>query len=219
LTGIDLAQVSEVAFLFDRQASGALLVSDLHFYRQAGGGGGTTVFFDDFEANRGWVRDPGATDTAITGLWERGDPEATTSDGPKQLGATVSGLNDLVTARLAGASVGANDVDGGTTSIQSPAITLSSGTSFTLTFSYYLAHLNNSSSADFLRVSIVGPSSTTTVFEELGSATDDDAAWASATVSLNAFAGQTIRILIQAADAGGGSLVEAAVDDVRVVRN
>jgi hypothetical protein len=37
-------------------------------------------------------------------------------------------------------------------------------------------------------------------------------------VSLNAFAGQTVRILIQAADAAGASLVEAAVDDVRVTQ-
>ena len=168
LTAVDLRQVSEVALLFDRQASGALLVSDLHFYRQAGGGTPPpeTVFFDDFEADRGWVRNPGSTDTATTGLWERGDPEATTSSGTKQLGTAVSGLNDLVTGRLAGASVGTHDVDGGTTSIQSPAITLSGGSSFTLTFAYYFAHLNNSSSADFLRVSIVGPGGTTTVFQE-----------------------------------------------------
>jgi len=33
-----------------------------------------------------------------------------------------------------------------------------------------------------------------------------------------AFAGQSIRILISAADAAGGSLVEAAVDDVVITR-
>jgi hypothetical protein len=33
---------------------------------------------------------------------------------------------------------------------------------------------------------------------------------------MSAFAGQTINILIQAADAGTASLVEAAVDDVRI---
>ena len=37
-------------------------------------------------------------------------------------------------------------------------------------------------------------------------------------MSLNAFAGQTVRIRIEAADAATGSLVEAAVDDVRVTR-
>jgi hypothetical protein len=34
--------------------------------------------------------------------------------------------------------------------------------------------------------------------------------------NVSAFAGQTVRILVDAADASGASLVEAAVDDVRV---
>jgi aminopeptidase S len=33
-------------------------------------------------------------------------------------------------------------------------------------------------------------------------------------VSLSAFAGQTIQIQIEAADAGGASLIEAGIDDV-----
>jgi hypothetical protein len=69
-----------------------------------------------------------------------------------------------------------------------------------------------------LRVTIIGASGSTTVLEERGEANNDDAAWALATVDLTAFAGQTIRILIEAADAGGASLVEAAIDDVKIVR-
>ena len=42
------------------------------------------------------------------------------------------------------------------------------------------------------------------------------AAWTSGSASLRAFAGQTIRVLIEAVDAGSSSLVEAAVDDVIV---
>jgi extracellular elastinolytic metalloproteinase len=182
------------------------------------GGGATTIFFDNFETNQGWTTNPNGTDTATTGRWERGDPETTTSGGTMQLGTTVSGVNDLVTGRLAGASVGANDIDGGTTSIQSPAITLQGGSTFTLTFSFYLAHLNNSSTADFFRVSVVDGATTTTVFQELGAATQDNAVFTTATVNLSQFAGRTIRILIQAADAGGASLVEAGVDDVRITR-
>jgi hypothetical protein len=186
--------------------------------QDCGGGGATTIFFDNFETSLGWVTNPNGTDTATTGAWERGDPEATNSGGAMQLGTTVSGVNDLVTGRLAGASAGVNDVDGGTTSIQSPAITLSGGTTFTLTFSYYLAHLNNSSTADFFRVSIVDGTSVTAVFQELGAATQDNAAFTTATVNLSQFAGRTIRIRIEAADASTASLVEAAVDDVRITR-
>ncbi len=180
--------------------------------------GPVTVFFDNFETSLGWTTNPNATDTATAGLWERGDPEATNSSGVKQQGTTVSGVNDLVSARLAGASAGVNDIDGGTTSIQSPAIALPATGTLTLSFSFYFAHGTNSSTADFFRVSIVGPSGTTQVFQELGSTLNDDAAFVSQSASLNAFAGQTVRILIQAADAGGASLVEAAVDDVRVTQ-
>jgi extracellular elastinolytic metalloproteinase len=180
------------------------------------GGGATTVFFDDFETNRGWTTNANGTDTATTGQWARTNPETTTSSGTKQLGTTVSGVNDLVTGPLAGASAGANDIDGGVTSIMSPAIALQGGTNFTLTFSYYLAHGTNSSTADFFRVRIVVGSAVTTVFQELGGTENDDAVWATGTVNLSQFAGQTIRILIEAADASGASLVEAGVDNVRI---
>jgi carboxypeptidase T len=182
-----------------------------------GGTPPTTVFFDNFETSLGWTTNPNGTDTATLGQWERGDPEATTSSGAKQLGTTVSGANDLVTGRLAGSAAGAFDIDGGVTSIRSPAITLPSSGSLSLTFSYYMAHGTNSSSADYLRVRIVG-ATTTTVFEELNAANDDDAAWATATVNLSSYAGQSIRILIEAADASGASLVEAAIDDVRITQ-
>ncbi len=181
-------------------------------------GGAAVVFFDNFETSLGWVTNPNGTDTATTGQWERGNPEATNSGGAKQLDTTVSGVNDLVTGRLAGASAGVNDIDGGVTSIRSPAIVLPATGTLTLSFSSYLAHGANATSADFLRVRIVSGATTTTVFERLGAAVNVNGAFASTTVSLNAFAGQTVRIQIEAADAGTASLVEAAVDDVRVTR-
>jgi hypothetical protein len=175
-----------------------------------------TVFQDNFETNLGWTVNPSGTDTATTGLWERGVPQATNSGGVKQLGTTVSGTNGLVTGRLAGAAAGDFDVDGGVTTILSPPIALPAG-NLTLSFSYYLAHGTNSSTADFLSVSVVG-TTTVVVFQELGAADNDNGAWATATVSLNAFAGQTVRIAIQAADASGASLVEAGIDDVKVTQ-
>jgi hypothetical protein len=175
------------------------------------------VFADDFETARGWTRNPNGTDTATTGLWERADPQSTSSNGPKQLGTAVSGVNALVTGPLAGSSAGTHDIDGGVTSIRSPAIALPSTGTLTLAFSYYLAHGSNSSSADFLRVRIIG-STTTTVFEMRGAGTDTDAVWRTTSVSLNPFAGQSIWILIEAADAGVPSLVEAAIDDVTIIQ-
>jgi hypothetical protein len=175
------------------------------------------VFSDDFETDLGWVRNPFGSDTATTGLWERGDPQDTSWGQPLQLGTTVSGTRDLVTGALAGSTTGEHDVDGGVTSIRSPDISLPSAADIQLSFFFYLAHLSNSSPADFLRVRVYGADTSAIVFEELGSADDDFGGWDSVSVSLNAFAGETIYLLIEAADAGGGSLVEAAVDDVSIL--
>ena len=152
-------------------------------------------------------RTPSATSKADTTI-----PAASRSSG-----TTVSGTNDLVTARLAGASAGANDVDAGVTTITSPPIALPATGTLSLSFSYYFAHLNNSASDDFLRVFVVG-STTTQVLQELGAATTDAAAWATATANISAFAGQTVRIRVEAADAGTASLVEAGVDDVKITQ-
>jgi aminopeptidase S len=161
------------------------------------------------------VTNPAGTDTATRGQWERGRPEQYTGGGIIiQNGTTPSGVNDLVTGA---STVGSNgDIDGGQTSIQSPPIALPSGVP-TLTFAYYLSHRNDSSADDFFRVSIVGPSGTTMVFQELGTAVNDAAAFTTRTIDLSAFAGQTIRILFSAGDLAADQLLEAAVDDVRVV--
>ncbi|WP_327086768.1 M14 family metallopeptidase [Nonomuraea sp. NBC_01738] len=179
-----------------------------------GGTPGVTVYSDTFETNTGWTTIPGA---ATTGLWERGDPEQTTSSGTKQLGTTVSGTNDLVTGRLAGASAGDHDIDGGLTSIQSPAIVLPATGTLTLSWSWYLAHGSNSSTADYLRVKIVS-AATNQVFQQLGAASNRNGSWSVATADLTPYAGQSIRILVEAADAGGASLVEAGIDDVKITQ-
>jgi len=174
------------------------------------------IFFDDFESDLGWIVNPFNTDTATSGLFERGDPEDTNYMGYKQLGTTHSGSYNLVTGALAGADAGAYDLDGGITSIRSPMILLPTEGDITLSFWYYFAHANNSSSADYLRVRVVG-ATTQQIFQEVGASVDDDAAWQEFTFSLNGFRGQTIYLLITAADLKGGSLVEAAIDDVLIV--
>jgi leucyl aminopeptidase len=177
-----------------------------------------TLYSDNFETATGWTANPNGTDTATAGRWERGDPEATADNGAKQLGTTASGTNDLVTARLAGASAGTGDVDGGVTSIQSPPIALPASGAFTLSFQYYLAHGSNSSSADAFRAFVVSGTTPTQVFQSLGAATNRNGAWTAVTASLDAFAGQTVRIRFEAVDASTASLVEAGVDDVRITQ-
>ncbi|MGB2570324.1 M14 family zinc carboxypeptidase [Micromonospora citrea] len=180
-----------------------------------GGGGGTTVWSDTFETATGWTTNPAGTDTATTGAWERGAAQATNSSGAKQL-TPYAGSNDLVTGRLAGTGAGDHDIDGGATSARSPAVTLPSTGTLTLSLAWYLAHGSNASSADYLRVSVVHNGGTTTLLNQAGAATDRDAAWAVSNLDLSPYAGQSVRILIEAADASGASLVEAAVDNVTI---
>ena len=174
--------------------------------------------YDDFEGSQGWTVNPNGTDTAAGGRWERGNPEPTSLHGPKQLGTTYSGSRALVTGKAAGSSAGANDLDGGVTTIRSKPVDIPA-TPGRLTFRYYLAHSAASSADDWLKVWVeTGDGTRSLVFQELGSANDDDAAWASASVSMAPFAGQTVRLVIGAADGGTGNLVEAGVDDVRIRR-
>ena len=161
---------------------------------------------------------PDGTDTATAGSWQRANPAGTWSDGPKQLDVTTSGSRDLATGTAAGAAAGANDVDGGTTTARSSPITLPASPG-PLTFRFSFAHDAASGPEDWLRVWIEDAAGTRTlVMEELGAAENDDAAWASARITLEAWAGQAIRIVVGAADEGADGLVEAALDDVRVER-
>ncbi len=177
--------------------------------------------FDDLEINRGWVRNAAGTDTARLGLWQVANPSATSKRGPKQLGTTVSGSSALVTGAAAGSSAAANDVDGGRTTIRSRAIRLPDDPAAygSLTFRYSFAHAASATSADRFRVMVEDETgSVSTVFEQLGAARDRDATWATASVSLAPWAGQSVRLVVEARDGGHGNLVEAAVDDIRIRR-
>jgi carboxypeptidase T len=174
---------------------------------------------DDFETSRGWTVNPSGTDTATKGAWERAVPQKTsTAAGVKQRAATPSGRHALVTGAKAGAKANANDLDGGVTSVRSPSIKLGSGNGWRVTFRHYFAHNAKSSKVDFLRLRVVSGGTSTTVFEQLGAAKERNATWSSTTLNLDAHAGQNLRLFFEAADNGPDSLVEAALDDVRVYR-
>jgi glucose/arabinose dehydrogenase len=180
----------------------------------------TVVFRDDFETDRGWLLTAGAN-SARTGRWQRGHPQASSQNGiPLQLGACDAGsVNCLITGLAAGNNAGANDVDGGQTSIQSPPITLPGSGRVTLNFRYYFAHLNNASSSDYFRVRVVlGNGTVQTLFQEVGSRNNDPAAWVGQTADLSGLIGQTIRLQFEAADSGSSSLIEAGVDNVVITQ-
>ncbi len=171
--------------------------------------------FDDFEISRGWKANPLGTDTATSGKWQRANPAPTI----RQAGTVPSGSNALVTGAAAGSSASANDVDGGFTTIRSPGIQLPAAPVGNLTFRYYFAHSNNSSTADAFRAYVEkADGSRTLVREELGNAATDLPSWTTVSIPMTPWAGQFVRIVFAAQDRGVASTVEAAVDDVRITR-
>lgn len=170
-------------------------------------------FYDDLEVSRGWDVDPNGTDTATAGGWQRLNPQATNY----QSTTATSGSIALVTGAAAGHTHSANDVDGGVTTIRSPEIVLPAAVG-RLTYRWYFAHSSTSSVDDRFQAIIEAGGTRTVVRTEAGEANTDRPAWASASVDLTPWAGQTIRIVFAATDGAGDSIVEAAVDDVRVTR-
>jgi hypothetical protein len=170
--------------------------------------------YDTFETYAGWIPNPRGDDTATGGRWQRSNPAATA----RQAGTVPSGSRALVTGAAAGSTVSSNDVDGGVTTIGSARIALPAQVG-ALTFRYYFAHSSNSSAADYFRVYIEAANGVRTlVREELGAANTDLPSWVTPTIPMTRWAGQTIRIVFAAADRGAPSTVEAAVDDVRIIR-
>ena len=178
------------------------------------------AFDDDFEVGRGWQINPNGTDTApASGRWARGHPAVATYRGVTlQPGTVPSGRYAFITGLAGGTSSDAGDLDGVST-IRSAPIALPAAPGQHLTFSWFFAHAANSSAADHLSAIIEAQDGTrTVVWERTGSPTLVGGVWHIASVSLDAWAGQTIRIRFEAADRGADSIVEAGVDDVRVTR-
>jgi len=170
----------------------------------------------NFETDQGWVTNAAGADTASTGLWGRSNPSRTFAQGiDLQPGSAAEGAFALITDGRSGANVGSFDIDSGVTSIKSPSIDLTSATSVDLSFSYFFAHLGNANSDDYFRVKIVG-STTSTVLEKRGTGTSIEADWKNHSIDISEFAGQSIYILVEAADAGAASLVEAGIDNISI---
>jgi hypothetical protein len=88
-----------------------------------------------------------------------------------------------------------------------------------LSFRYSLAHGSSATNVDGLAAYVVGADRVRRlVFEARGQPTDVDGEWSTARISLAAWAGQAIRIIFVARDLAQDSLIEAAVDDIRVER-
>lgn len=177
-----------------------------------------TSFSDTMETNLGWT--VSAADTATTGRWERADPQATTvqSGDDHTPGA---GVTCWVTGAAAGASVGANDVDGGATTLISPTFDLSASGGAVISYWRWYSNTGGAApNADTFRVDLSNNNGATwTNFETVGPAGDGTSGgWVnfSRRASDVLPVTSTMRIRFVADDAGAGSVIEAMVDDFTI---
>ncbi len=187
-------------------------------YRASVSTGAANFLTEGFETDSGWTVGP---NTATTGLWERATPQATAA----QPGGAHGGSLCFVTSAAAGASVGANDVDGGQTTLLSPAFNLAASSDFAV--SYWRWYSNGAGSNPFtntFRVDISTDNGTTwTNAETIGpaSSADTNPGWRFASWKLSDLAGgsltptDTVRVRFIAEDATA-SVVEAAIDDFAI---
>lgn len=180
-------------------------------------GSNFAYFVDTFETNLGWVR----TGTATAGLWVRADPIGTTAQPEDDV--SDSGVNCYFTGQgTAGGALGEADVDGGTTIITSPAFDLTGSTNPVLSYwRWYDNTRGGAPAADTFVVEISSNNGTSWLpVETVGPASQNVGGWIFNQVNVNSLAGVTrtsqMKLRFTASDLATGSLVEAAVDEVRV---
>lgn len=175
----------------------------------------TNVAFEDtFVTNLGWT--VGApTDTATGGIWTRVDPVGTAAQPENDSDDT--GAFCFVTGQGAvGGAVGAADVDGGTTTLTSPALAVPSPNANIVYRRWYSNNTGSSPNADSMPISISangGP------FVQLELVSENANAWVEKSFRLGdvASGATSVRLRFEARDLGAGSVVEAGVDQVRVL--
>ena len=191
---------------------------------ETGGDIETTVFSENFETALGWVVDADGNDNATTGIWQAADPDPVVYNGfNMQLAdgynAGSGNWKGLFTGPLAGSSAGSHDIDGGKTSIKSPSIVIPVDGQTELSLQYYFAHASNANSNDFFKIQVYDQyGGKPVLLNKKGTANNVAASWTEFTADLSSYAGQTIKLVFKAKDSTDvGSLVEAGVDDVKIV--
>jgi len=178
--------------------------------------GVATVFEDDFETNRGWQAGV-AGDTATSGQWVRVDPVGTIAQPEDD--HTPDGTDCFVTGQgVPGGPAGAADVDNGITTLLSPALDLSGMPEAVIEYWYWYSNNRGANpNADSMPVEVSANNGASwTLVEDISTNND---AWTYRSFRVADFVAPSsqVRVRFVARDLGQASLVEAGVDDFRVV--
>ena len=175
-----------------------------------------TAAVDDCESATGWV--VGLTgDNATSGIWINADPVGTTAQPEYDI--SVNGTKCWITGNAAaGAGVGTADIDGGTTTLTSPAYPVAGLADPYVTYwRWYSNNMGSDPNNDSMPIQISGNGGTTWVQLEL--VTENAGVWVQKKFRVLDFVtptAGTIKLRFIARDLGTGSVVEAGVDELSV---
>ncbi len=181
----------------------------------------STLFADQMENGaNGWsVGDVG--DNASAGVWSLSDPQPTAAQ-PADDHTPGSGVNCWVTDGRSGTSLGQFDVDGGKTTLKTPAINLGSASDPRVSYwRWYSNSAGSAPNADTFRIDIAPVGGAWVNVETVGPAGAQAAGgWYFHEFRVRDLlpalpASFTLRFVAE--DIGSGSVVEAAIDDFLVV--
>jgi len=172
----------------------------------------------DMEADLGWsAGDP--SDEATAGVWERGDPVGT--DNQPEDDHSSAGSGCWFTGQGApGGATGTNDVDGGRTTLFSPAFNLSAIANPKI--AYWRWYDNSGQfepNNDVFEIDITNDGVQWTSVEVVGpSGPETDGGWYEHSFDVSQFVipSSTVQMRFVASDLGGGTWIEAAIDDLRI---
>ncbi|MCC7142427.1 MAG: S8 family serine peptidase, partial [Candidatus Eisenbacteria bacterium] len=176
---------------------------------------------DDFELDQGWTRS--LDDEAAYGLWERGDPNATffgaTMVQPED-DASATGTQCYLTGNsIVGASQSYNDVTGGATTLLSPLFDATVYHNPVLNYSRWFSMDTGTTDTDSLLVSLSNDGGQSWTDLEVINTSDRNWTARSYEIATYLTVSDSMQIRVRAADNGGPSVVEAAVDEFLITEN
>ncbi len=180
-----------------------------------------SIGYWDFEAgtDEGWTGGLPA-DTATSGQWERDDPVGTAAQPEFDVTADP-GVNCWFTGQHTGGGVGSNDVDGGVTTLLSPVFDMTGMGGVKVSYwRWYSNDQGGAPNSDIFKIGISNDGGATwTNGETVGPAgIETSGGWYAGGFIVDPILPMTsqMQIRFRAADLSTGSIIEAAVDEVKI---
>ncbi|MDP7031256.1 MAG: FlgD immunoglobulin-like domain containing protein [Gemmatimonadota bacterium] len=179
--------------------------------------------YDDLESGSGGWTVGLASDGATTGQWELADPIGTQAQ-PEDDSTPAPGTMAFITGQCSGSncwsgcSLGCNDIDNGETTLLTPIYDLAGASNVKVKYdAWYSNNTGATPSTDYwvVDVSNDGGSSWTNIVNT----NVTNASWTSYSIDIDALFGtpDQVQVRFVGSDLGSGSLVEAAVDELRIL--